>query len=179
MRTRGFSLVELIIVMAVFALLMSFGMPMYAQFMANSQIRASAETTAQAIQHARGEAMRRNTRVELTLGTGTGWVVRDVPSNETLGERSENEGTHNSSVSRVITPNGATTITFNGFGMVTKNDDGSAALSAIKFDSATLSAANSRDLCVAISTMGGVRLCDPNITGTDTRSCGTPLPTGC
>lgn len=179
MRSRGFSLVELAVVLAVFALLMSLGMPMYAQFMANSQIRASAETTAQAIQYARAEAMRRNTRVELTLGSGTGWVVRDVPTNETLSERADNEGNATGNISRAITPAGATTITFNGFGMVAKNDDGSAALSAIKFDSTTLAATASRDLCVAISTMGGVRLCDPNITGTDTRSCGTPLPTGC
>jgi type IV fimbrial biogenesis protein FimT len=179
MRSRGFSLVEVIVVLAVFALLMSFGMPMYSQFMANSQIRASAETTAQAIQLARAEAMRRNTRVEVELGTGTGWTIRDVPSNETISTRSANEGTHANNVSRVITPTGATTITFNGFGMVTKNDDGSNPLTAIKFDSATLAAADSRDLCVAISTMGGVRLCDPNVGTSDTRSCGTPLPSGC
>ena len=92
----GFSLVELIIGLAILALLMALGMPQYATFIANSRLRATAESINNGLNLARAEAVKSNTRAELVLTSdepieglvntltpstsGPNWVVREWSS---------------------------------------------------------------------------------------------------
>lgn len=174
---RGLTLIELLIGLAVLGIVLMLAMPSFAAWIQNTAIRSTGEAIANGAQLARAEAIRRNTGVELSVGTDSSWLVRVVEDGETIQERSAAEGSANTVIA--ITPDGASKVTFNGLGRVVSNDDASPPITAVKLDSAVLDAADSRDLCVVIGTGGAVRMCDPNATTGDPRACPAPLPTGC
>jgi len=166
---RGFSLVELMVTVAVLGLLMTLAVPSFSEWIQNSRIRTAAESIQNGVQLARAEAVRRNTRIEFALvGTGGGWVVRLAGGGETIQERSGGEGAGGVVLSTV--PADATTVVFDGLGRADTRDN---PLTAVDVDVPTsaLPAAQSRDLRITIGT-GGVRMCDPNVSGsTDPRKC--------
>lgn len=59
-RLRGFSLVELLVVVAVLGLVLMLGLPNVSAWLQNTQIRNSAEAMISGLQLARAEALRRN-----------------------------------------------------------------------------------------------------------------------
>jgi len=69
MRTfqRGFTIIEVMISLAVLGVLISLGAPGFVEWLQNQQIRAAAEATLNGLQVARGEAVRRNTPVRFQL----------------------------------------------------------------------------------------------------------------
>ena len=91
---RGFTLVEVIIAIAVLGILLMVGVPSMSEWLQNSQIRTAAEIMAQGLQAARAEAVRRNTSVRFSLvdtldascalsATGQNWIVsRNDPSGQ-------------------------------------------------------------------------------------------------
>lgn len=163
---HGFSLVELMVTVAVLSLLMVLAVPSFTEWIQNSRIRTAAESVQNGVQLARAEAVRRNARVEFALvGTGGGWVVRFAGGGATIQARSGSEGAGGVVLSTV--PEDATSVAFDGLG---RSDN---TLTAINVDVPTsaLPAAQSRDLRITIGT-GGVRMCDPNVSGsTDPRKC--------
>lgn len=62
-RNRGFSLIELMVVIAILGLLLAIGIPSFATWLRNVQIRNAAESLQSGLQFARTEALRRNERV--------------------------------------------------------------------------------------------------------------------
>jgi type IV fimbrial biogenesis protein FimT len=60
---RGFTMIEIVVVLAVMAMLMALGLPAMGEFLQNTQIRNAAEATMNGMQLARGEAVRRNIQV--------------------------------------------------------------------------------------------------------------------
>jgi type IV fimbrial biogenesis protein FimT len=64
---RGFSLIELMIGIAIMGILLSLAAPSYMAYIDNAKIRASAQTFLSGIQGARTEALRRNGTVEFIL----------------------------------------------------------------------------------------------------------------
>lgn len=163
---HGFSLVELMVTVAVLSLLMVLAVPSFTEWIQNSRIRTAAESVQNGVQLARAEAVRRNARVEFALvGTGGGWVVRFAGGGATIQARSGSEGAGGVVLSTV--PEDATSVAFDGLG---RSDN---TLTAINVDVPTsaLPAAQSRDLRITIGT-GGVRMCDPNVSdSTDPRKC--------
>lgn len=80
--TRGFTLVEMAITLAVGGILLALALPSFTESRANGKIRAAAAQLQQDLQWARAEAIKRNARVQLnTSASGTpsstcDWRVR-------------------------------------------------------------------------------------------------------
>ncbi|HEX9277071.1 MAG TPA: GspH/FimT family pseudopilin [Casimicrobiaceae bacterium] len=183
MRFRGFTLIELMIALAIFGLLIMLAGPQLAAFMGNSQIRNAAEAMLNGVQHAQSTAIRGNTLTRLvvdpTTGTG-GWQVLETI--EGLEPSPPNpiqvyafiDGAPKVTVAR--TPADATQITFDGFGRIVPNIDASPTLTCLKVRNPNVS--TPRNLNVAISSSGlsvGSKLCDPDAAATEPQAC----PAGC
>jgi type IV fimbrial biogenesis protein FimT len=80
MRARGFTLIELAIVLVVLAIVAAQGLPMLGDYVQNASVRRAANDVHQAATLARTEAIKRNVRTELRV-TATGWSVFDVSAN--------------------------------------------------------------------------------------------------
>ncbi|MBI5430215.1 MAG: GspH/FimT family pseudopilin [Nitrosomonadales bacterium] len=166
----GFTLIEVMIAIAIIAIAMVLGIPSYRVWVQNTQIRNAAESIQNGLQRARAEAVSRNTNVAFVFGAGSSWTVSVVNSGEVVESRSSKEGSTNVSVATA--PAGSTTFTFNNFGARAANADGSAAPTQINLDSTLLSAADSRDLRVTLGIGGQTRMCDPNLVpGSSPRAC--------
>ena len=155
MLARGFSLVELMVALAIFALLVTLAAPMYGEFLANTQIRNAAENTLLGVRQAQAEAVKRNGQVELVLAP-TGWQVRwfdpagvdpdvDVSSHEFV------TGSPRAAVAPV--PADATRVTFNGLGRVAQNRDGSPQLTRVNVTTTMI--ATPKNMSVIVSALGG------------------------
>lgn len=89
---RGFSLIELVIAVAIMGILLSLAAPSFSAYLRNVKLRSAAEMFLTGIQLARSEAVRMNTSVEFLLTaadplstnvataaastTGVNWMVR-------------------------------------------------------------------------------------------------------
>jgi type IV fimbrial biogenesis protein FimT len=169
---RGLSLIELMIGLAVFALLLLVAMPSYSAWIQNTKIRNTADSLVSGLQLARSEALRRNTNVQFVIGPDSDWTVSVVNPLTTVQTRPTGQGSVGVTVAR--TPAAATTLTFNSLGRIGANADGSASITQIDLDVpvALLPASASRELRLAVGAGGRVRMCDPNVAdATDTRYC--------
>jgi len=174
MRSAGFTLIELMVAIAILAILLFIALPNFAVWMQNTQIRTAGEAVLNGMQLARAEAIRRNTAVELLMNVSSGWTATVLGTGEVIQSRVAGEGSAAALVT--IAPVGATRITFDAFGSITANIDGTPAITEIKIDSPSIAAADSRELCVLVRAGGNVRLCDPQVPATDSRTCIPPLP---
>jgi type IV fimbrial biogenesis protein FimT len=196
---NGFSLIELIVGLAIIGLLMALGLPQYATFISNARLRANAEGITNGLNLARAEAVKRNSRVELVftdddpveqlvntvtpLVGGPNWVVRAwVPSTNSydfvegkLGaEGSGKTGDPGVVVTTVTSGVFGGTVTFTGFGALN-----SAQPIAFQVTYPTGGACDTtatpgplRCLNVNVTPGGQIRICDPKVTDTkDTRAC--------
>ncbi len=74
---RGISLVEMVVVMAIFAILTGLAVPSFNAWLANVQIRTATESIQNGLQLARAEAIRRNSPVMFWLTSGTNPLTGD------------------------------------------------------------------------------------------------------
>lgn len=180
---RGTSIVELTVVVTIIAVLAMLAIPSFSEWIENTRIRATAESVQTGLQITRSEAVRKNTRVEFRLSDNlgsagaTGWSIVQTNASSTPLQQ-KNDGEKSATIVITSLPSGADTITFDGTGRAWmgnggKNPDGSAFISQLDIDSATLSASASRNLRILIDTTGGrIRMCDPSATTTgDPRKC--------
>ncbi len=190
----GFSLIEMMMALVLVALFLTMGVPAFAQFLQNTQIRNAAETTLAGINLARAEAIRRNAAVrfqlvsDLSSGCGVSaaalnWVVSlsdpsgacDVQPSETVAplivqKKSAREGTSNA----VVGTTGGATLVFNGLGRVS-----GAGITQLSFSNTSgtcehLDAVNGTMRClqIRVSTGGQTKMCDPKVVDTtDPRHC--------
>ncbi len=174
-RSTGFTLVELMITLAILGVLTIAALPSFTVMMRNYQARVAAESVANGLQRARGEAVARNANVQFVLGAGTAWTVdyvtKPVATDPPLDSRASTEGSQLAALVAVAadlaTP--ATRITYNNLGQVVSPNpsDGSLPLSQITF---TATGGN-QSLQVRINAGGSARLCDPSLPATNIRSC--------
>ncbi len=170
-RQRGVTLIELMIAMAIFALLLGFGVPSYRDWIQSSQIRTAAQSILDGLQLARTEAVRRNSSVQFQLTSlpATSWTVQDVNAAQVIQSRAGTEGTPNAQASLNPTA-GTNPVTFNGLGRVTSagvtisvtNPSGGACQSA---------GGGMRCLNVVVPVGGQIRLCDPALPSSNPQSC--------
>lgn len=175
--TSGFTLVEMMIAIAIFALLVLAALPEVRIWIQNTQIRTAAEGILNGLQLARTEAVRRNTDMELEIVGVSGWNAKVASTGLVVQSRPSGEGS--GSAVPVVMPAGATKVTFNGLGRLVSNGDASASITAIKIDSNAISSSSSRELCITVSSGGAVRMCDPQVAAGDTRACQPAVQADC
>lgn len=184
-KPSGFSLVELMIGIAIVSLLMLIGAPSFSLWVQNTQVRTAAESIQNGLQIARTEAVRRNTNVRFNLTNAGGtvaWsvdcvnVTADCPAG--IQSRSGGEGGANARVGISIaalpspipanhfnTAIAAGTslpagVTFDGIGRVPTANIGT---DITRIDVTNTVRADARRMVVVIGTGGQTRMCDPSI----------------
>lgn len=182
-RQKGVSLIELVVGLAIMAILLSAGLPSFSLWIQNSQNRTAAESIQNGLQLARTEAVRRNTNVRFDLTSGAGlvtWNVGCVTTTAncpaTIQARSGSEGTTNARVgiSTAAIPSPAPAnqfsaavssgtglpagATFNGLGRIPSANIGT---DITRIDITNAVAATARRLVVTVGTGGTIRMCDP------------------
>lgn len=171
---KGISLIEILVAVAIVAIVMALGIPAYTLWIQNTQIRTAAESVLAGLQTARNEAIRRNASVQFKLdvpGT-TQWRVnfKSDPDTNPLRVRVAEEGSPNATI--VVDPAGADTVTFSALGRVVENADASPSMQSITVDNPTITVeADRRKLQIMIPTGGAIRMCDPKVIGDDPRRC--------
>jgi len=183
---RGMTIIELMIGLAIVALVLFVAVPAFTIFLQNQQIKNAAQTVMTGLSSARAEAIRRNQAVRfqfvsnLTAGcalatNSLAWVVSlaDPAGNceatpgdmgaaaQIIEKRSATEGTRNV----VVATNGGTTATFTGLGRLSGGG-----ITQIDFSNATgtcehLDLLNGTMRCmrVLVSPGGEARMCDPKV----------------
>jgi type IV fimbrial biogenesis protein FimT len=178
-RFDGFTLIEIMIALAIFGILLMLAGPMYGRFMGDHQIRNATDALLNGVQQAQAAAVKGNTLARLLIDTSTGtggWKVFQTIDGAELAAPAQvytvKDGAPNATITTV--PGDARQITFDGFGRIVPNADASATLTCIK----VTNPAGTRPLNVSISNTGlgvGTKLCDPAITAGDPLAC----PAGC
>jgi type IV fimbrial biogenesis protein FimT len=159
--------------LVVVGILAFVGLPEFSIMMANIKIRTASEAILNGMQTARGEAVQRNGTAKFVLGNQSAYqviFVDSVGAETVVRARSEKEGSSTANI--VVTPNGATEVTFNSFGRVTVNADGTAPIQRIDVNSNTAVDASTRHMTILVANTA--RMCDPQVTvtvATDPRSC--------
>jgi type IV fimbrial biogenesis protein FimT len=189
-RHRGFTILELMIGVALLGLLMMLAFPTFTTMMHNARLRAVAESILGGLQGARAEALKRNQTAEFLLmandpepadyaafganTTGPGWAVRmldtaGVPIDFVEG-RSGLEGSGQSDVAelyaRISAANlpAGSAIRFDSLGR-TNVGTVNAAFDVQPADATTCRAngGDRRCLRVVVTPGGRVRMCDPSV----------------
>ncbi len=174
----GFSLVELMIVVALIGILSAFAIPSYRDWIQNTRIRTTAESIQNGLQKAKAEALRKNARVIFTLANNASWTIgcvtpvaadnngdglADCPA--VIESANAAEASGNISIS---TDSGNLAITFTNLGIRVP------ALAANEFQIVSVDMTgmtNSRNLDIRVGPGGNVKMCDPNVTAPDLRAC--------
>lgn len=198
---QGVTLIELIVGIAILAILLAVAAPNLSSWIQNAQIRTAAEAMQNGLQLARAEAVRRNASVRFQLmdttsnacvlsTTGVNWIVsQDDPSgacastpSDTVAPRiiqmrAGTEGSTNATVASTQSP-----IAFNGLGRQVSATNADLSTTANPPVTVTIDIKNPtgglcmpagtmRCLQVQVSASGQVRMCDPAIVSTDPRGC--------
>jgi len=82
LKSRGFTLIELMTVIVIAAILMAIAAPSFKDFLAKKRVEGVLTELATDLQFARSEAVQRNANVRVTFGTGC-YVIHTVGSTAT------------------------------------------------------------------------------------------------
>ncbi|CAN7652305.1 GspH/FimT family pseudopilin [Variovorax paradoxus] len=186
---RGFTLIELMVGIALFALLFTFAYPSYTSFIRNAQVRTAAESIVNGLQLARAEAIRRNSNVRFRLLNtsqgaavtgGTDWnIMYSLPATPTTFDQSvqTRRETSTTSNARVQVANAVGTVTanpgaglpasilFTGLGRLNT-------ATTVRQIDITGASTDVRRLAIVLTPGGDVRLCDPALSlATNPQGC--------
>jgi type IV fimbrial biogenesis protein FimT len=170
----GMTLIELMIGLAIAAILMLLAAPAYRDFIANTNVRNAAENTVAGLRRANAEAVKRNAPVQFTL-SNAGWSIDEVdPADGSVANAIESykfsEGAAKASIDSL---GGGTAVTFNGLGRVLgANYDGAKLITDIQFT--TTMTSDPRVLHVVVGndkSATGIRICDTKFAFDDPAGC--------
>lgn len=122
-RTKGFTLLELMVTIAIVAILLAIGVPSFQSFIMNNRLTAQANDFVSALNLARSEAIKRASAISITATSstasnefGNGWSVKVTSNNEVLRTHDTLQGSNTlDSVDNV------TTIQFQSTGTIGAN----------------------------------------------------------
>lgn len=171
MRTRGFTLVELLIGLVILAILMLLALPTFSEFMANARIRNTADSLANGIRYAQVEAIKRNRPVEFIVDPALGWRINDPDPLVGGPVQAENFSDTNGVVTVVTNPAGATRIVYSAIGQYQRAPDPDVAplalpdpIDLINVTSGVLATPKNLRVIADPALGVGVRVCDPDFT---------------
>lgn len=166
-RFGGFSLIELVIAMAIMGVLLARGVPTVTGWVQNSQIRTAAEAMQNGLQVARQQAVQLNTKVKFAL-TGSDWAITVVNPAIAIQSRVNNVDTPNASVA-----GSQSEVVFNGLGRVSPSPSGLISFAVTNPNGGGCAAAGGGMRCMSVTVQSGgqIRLCDPKLPTTDPQSC--------
>lgn len=194
----GFTLIEIAITLTVFGVLLAIIAPYGGAWMANMQIRATAESIQAGLHKARMEAVRRNQPVRFSLVTTTNAAVMDnscalsataaswvVSVNDPAGKCGN---ALSDTADPMLVETYAAGVHANRITVAARQTDGVTAANTVVFDgfgriagAAPLAMINInnvvtgddfRPLRIVVADGGGIRLCDPRVAeATDPRRC--------
>ncbi len=171
-RNRGFSLLELLVVMSILAIMAAASAPTLRTTMANARIRTAGESWRSGLELARGAAVRLNTSVEFVI-TDSGWQVTRADDTATkLHQGTGREG--NADLTITPTPADADRITFSSFGtaLATNINGEGPPLSEIDITASGDAAIDGlKARRIQLSATGAARLCDPGAISTAVGAC--------
>jgi len=188
---RGFSLVELMVGIAIFSILAALAAPSFSTWIVNAKIRTTAESIQTGLQIARTEAVKRNTtvRFQLTSSTddscelttnGPHWVVSINPVASNCGTpasdsvapriiqlRNRAEGADN----KTTVAADQSSFAFNGLGRLTAVPTAIAVKNSTTGLDCLKTGGTVRCLRIVVTRAGQIRMCDPALPTSDTQGC--------
>ncbi len=184
---HGFSLIELMMAIVIFAFLVLLAAPMYTEYIGNANIRNAGEVVLDGVRLAQAEAIKANVSVPtppaigaaFVLDPANGWTVYLPDPNDGSDKVFKTYSFANEGASKAtITTNlgGSTTIatvTFDGLGRVlATNGDGTAELTQIDITNSNIPTPRPLRVVInAIAGTSGIKLCDPALASTDPAGC--------
>lgn len=172
-RGQGFTLVELMVTIAVLAILMAIAVPSFQNQSLSSRLRASANDLAAGVQLARSEAIKRNAVVQLCAssdgsscggGWADGWIVL-AADNTRLHAQAALPAGYKVTAQKEGTGTTVAALKFQASGVGLKLDDEATAASA-EFRICRASPLGSQERTVRVSSTGRA-----TVTRTDEGSC--------
>jgi type IV fimbrial biogenesis protein FimT len=170
---RGFTIIELVVTIALLAILLWLAIPSFTVWIRNAQMRSVAEALQNGIRNAQSEAVRRNRQVVFALtndepalaatavDNGRNWFIRTVPA--LVDEDPEFvEGGAFADTSRGVAIAGAASICFNSQGRMVANADPAIECAAAATAYDVTQAGAERRLRVTVAIGGQMRMCDPD-----------------
>lgn len=184
---RGFTLIELMVTLAVVGIVLGLGAPAFFAWIQNTQIRTAAESMLTGIKLARAEAVKRNATVSFQMMTstdascglsltGANWVVSvndatglcHVADSSlppfTIRSKASGEGTRNVAYSA-----SQPSTEFDALGRVTPTPAGDVVVDITNPTGGDCVASSGpmRCLRILVTAGGQARMCDPAVTATD------------
>lgn len=199
--TRGFTLIELVVTIAIAAILLMVAVPAFSKWFADARIRSVAESLQNDLRRAQAEAVKRNRQVAFVLtddapsattvtaaSSARNWTVRALPllnsdegDDDTSGSTTFIFGNAQDSNSDTTVNGDASALCFNSVGRLVAStatiaDAGNVSCTAPTTDTPRYlrvqNATGDRPLWIQVYLGGKIRMCDPNQTLPD-------QPAGC
>jgi type IV fimbrial biogenesis protein FimT len=181
---RGFTMIELMVAVAIGALLIFLAAPSFTTFLRNSEIRSTSESIVNGLRAAKTEAARQNQRVMFTLagGNSASWAINLATDPDSCAGAAsppiqayvKEEAGKNSKIT--VTPPTKLTVCFDGVGRVVNQGTPNDHILSIDVESTV--ACEARPLRIVVddasaATPRGLRMCDPNpsLPADDPRYC--------
>ncbi|AVQ83018.1 MULTISPECIES: pilus assembly FimT family protein [unclassified Variovorax] len=192
-RHKGFTLVEMIVVVAIMALLAALATPSMLGWVRNNKIRTVSDALQNGLRQAQTEATRRSRQVVFSLtdgsptntsytakANGSNWAISTVVPADSDATAAFVEAGILRDVGSNVAISGPISICFSSIGRLVANDtpgptSAKCTAAAVQYDIAMSdSKTGDRPLRVLVALGGQVRMCDPARTLSDTQPDGCP-----